>query len=55
MNEDVDSNQSEIEYPNQVIVSLARLLLPEIQDFYISNVGKKNLSMCENEKIKVKP
>lgn len=40
MNEDVDSNKREIEFPNQVIVSLARLLLPEIQAFYSSDEGK---------------
>ena len=40
MKDDVDSNQREIEFPNQVIVSLARLLLPEIQAFYNSDEGK---------------
>lgn len=40
MNDDLDSNQREIEFPNQVIVSLARLLLPEIQVFYNSDEGK---------------
>lgn len=41
MNDDLDSKQREIEFPNQVIVSLARLFLPEIQDFYNSNEGKE--------------
>jgi len=41
MNEDVDSNQREIEIPNNIIISLARLLLPEIQAFYNSNEGKE--------------
>lgn len=40
MNEDVDSNQREIEIPNHIIISLARLLLPEIQAFYNSDEGK---------------
>ena len=41
MNDDLDSKQREIEFPNQVIVSLARLLLPEIQAYYNSNDGKE--------------
>lgn len=41
MNEDVDSNQREIEIPNHIIISLARLLLPEIQAFYNSDEGKE--------------
>lgn len=40
MNEDVDSNQREIEIPNHIIISLARLLMPEIQAFYNSDEGK---------------
>ena len=55
MNDDLDSNKHEIEFPNQVIVSIARLLLPEIQDFYNSNEGKAFFAQQENKKIKVKP
>ncbi|MBQ7981810.1 MAG: hypothetical protein IJ305_09435 [Oscillospiraceae bacterium] len=55
MNEDVDSNKREIEFPNQVIVSLARLFLPEIQESYNSNEGKSFFAQQENNKIKVKP
>ena len=50
MNEDVDSNKREIEFPNQVIVSLARLLLPEIQKFYNSNEGKAFVEAKTNPK-----
>lgn len=41
MNDDLDSNKHEIEFPNQVIVSIARLLLPEIQASYDRNEGKE--------------
>lgn len=41
MNDDLDSKQREIEFPNHVIISLARLFLPEIQAFYNSNEGKE--------------
>lgn len=55
MNEDVDSNKREIKIPNHVIISLARLILPEIQEFYNSNEGKAFFAQQENIKIKVKP
>lgn len=50
MNEDVDINQREIEFPNQVIVSIARLLLPEIQAFYNSDEGKAFVEAKANPK-----
>ena len=50
MNEDVDSNKREIEFPNQVIVSIAKLLLPEIQDFYNSDEGKVFVEAKANPK-----
>lgn len=49
MNEDVDSNKREIEFPNQVIVSLARLFLPEIQAYYSSDEGKTVFDALETK------
>ncbi len=38
------------EIPNHVIISLARLLLPELQMFYISNKGKEFVEEKANPK-----